>query len=102
MDSRHYREERKERERIINEIIGIGEKVATFKVDRGHRNGPELHTITTTGIVIIENERTHKLVTKLIARPAQIKRYFGDDNSPQVKQILKLAKEHNLMGYNEF
>ena len=88
MESRHYTFERTEREEII-EKIGIGEAVATFRIDRGHINGPELHTITTTGIIIIRNERTNKMITKLIARPKQIERYF--DNIKQ-KDTMKCRR----------
>ena len=76
MNTKHYTNDRQKREEIIRNVIGEGKEVETFKIDRGHRNGPELHTITTTGIIIIRNARTKKIVTKLIARPAQIKRYF--------------------------
>ena len=75
MTSRHYTADRNAREELIKRI-GNGTAITTIKVDRGHRNGAELHTITTTGIIEIRNERTHKLITKLIARPQQIKRYF--------------------------
>ena len=74
MTSRHYNRDRVMRERLIKEI-GIGKEIATFRVDRGHVNGAELHTITTNGIIVIRNERTNKMITKLIARPNQIKRY---------------------------
>ena len=73
--TRHYLTDRQKREALIK-TIGEGNAIATFTVDKHHRNGPELHTITDTGIIIIRNKRTKKLITKLIARPNQIKRYF--------------------------
>ena len=99
MISKHYIDERVERENKIKEI-GIGEAVATFRVDRGHRNGAELHTITTTAIIIIRNERTNKMVTKLIARPGQIERYF-DEKTETVLKLIKIAREHQAKGYNK-
>lgn len=99
MTSRHYNSERVARERLIKEI-GIGTEVATFRVDRNHPNGAELHTITTTGIIIIRNERTHKMVTKLIARPGQIRRY-PIKNAKVVEQLVEIAKEHQIKRYNE-
>ena len=98
MTSRHYNSERVAREMLIKKI-GIGSEVATFKVDKGHPNGPELHTITTTGIIIIRNARTKKLVTKLIARPGQITRYF-DKETDTVRKLVEIAKIHQSMGYN--
>lgn len=98
MTSTHYNKDRIEREKLIKKI-GIGKEVATFRVDRHHINGAELHTITSTGIIIIRNERTNKMVTKLIARPAQISRYF-DKETKEVRDIMKIAREHQILGYN--
>ena len=94
MTSRHYNRERVMRERLIKEI-GIGKEIATFRGDRGHVNGAELHTITTNGIIVIRNERTNKMITKLIARPNQIKRYGITD-----KKIIEIARKHQTLGYN--
>ncbi len=96
--SRHYTEDRKTREEIINKI-GTGKAIATVRVDRGHRNGAELHTITTTGIIIIRNERTHKMITKLIARPGQVRRYFTEITE-EVQKVIDIAREHQMMNYN--
>ena len=52
-------------------------------------------TVTDTGIIIIRNERTHKMVTKLIARPNQIKRY-----GIERKDVIEIAREHQTLGYN--
>ena len=89
MTTRHYIEERQDRENRIK-IIGQGKVIKSVVVDRGHRNGPEIHEITDTGIINIYNERTKKLVTKLIARPGQIKRYFINEVIP--KGLLERAK----------
>ena len=96
--SRHYTEDRQAREALIN-MIGTGEAIATVRVDKGHRNGAELHTITTTGIIIIRNERTHKMITKLIARPGQIRRYFTEITE-DIQKVIDIAREHQLMKYN--
>ena len=99
MKSCHYRYERKKREQLIKEVIGEGKAFQTFTIDRGHENGAELHTITTTGIIIIRNARTKKLITKLIARPAQIKRYFTIITEA-IQKIIELARIHTKLGYN--
>ena len=96
--SRHYTEDRQAREALIN-MIGTGEAIATVRVDKGHRNGAELHTITTTGIIIIRNERTHKMITKLIARPGQIRRYFTEITE-DIQNVINIAREHQIMKYN--
>lgn len=78
MTSKHYENDRKEREAIIR-LIGYGIIVGSFKVDRGHKNGLERHEISSTGIITIYNDRTNKLITKLVARPGQIRRYYNNE-----------------------
>ena len=95
--SRHYEQERKSREALIRKI-GTGTEFATFTIDKGHKNGPELHIITTTAIIIIKNERTDKTITKIIARPGQIKRYFSNITE-EVQKIINIAKEHDKKKY---
>ena len=75
--SEHYKNQRSVRNEVI-EMIGHGSICGVFSVDRGHHNGKEYHIITSTGIIFIENEESKKLVTALIARPKQIRRYYVD------------------------
>ena len=93
-------EERKERTDFIISQIGMGNPIRTFKWDKGHPNGPELHTITDTGIIIVRNERTNKLVTTLIARPGQIYRYYINENEIPPRYLLDIAQQHMDAGYN--
>ena len=95
----HYTDDRAERERIIVEVIGEGNPIDEIFVDKGHPKGPERHTLTDTGIIIVHNARTNKLVTKLIARPSQVKRFFKNKTIPS--KVMQLAREHQNMGYNE-
>lgn len=96
MQSRHLTNDRKSRMQAI-EVIGYGKPVATIEVDKGHRNGPEVHTLSTTGIVTIRNKRTRKVITYLIARPGQVMRFFNGD-APQ--DLLDLARAHQRLGLN--
>ena len=98
MDSKHWRKDRQTRSRIIAQI-GLGQVVKEVVVDCGHKNGPEVHKITTTGLVVIYNQRTGIMVTVLIARPNQIKRYYAENEAPQ--KIINLAFEHMRAGYNK-
>ena len=100
MESVHYINDRQAREHLIKKI-GYGKPVARFTVDRGHPNGAEIHEISTTAIVTIYNKRTGKLVTKLIARPAQIRRYYEAVGKVAPQDILNLAYEHSKKRYNE-
>ncbi len=99
MNSRHYTRDRQLRESIINQI-GIGNVIKEVVVDRGHRNGPEIHRITDTALILVYNQRTGILVTKLIARPAQILRYYREDE-PKPTKVVELARIHARMKYNE-
>ena len=99
MTSAHYTADRIDRENLIAEI-GEGNICASFIVDRGHKNGPEKHCITDNAIIIIYNAITEKMVTKLIARPGQIRRYYPDGDAPEY--LVQIAREHTYAGYNEF
>lgn len=104
MVSRHYKNKRYKREKFINKYInGDGKVVDSFIIDKGHIDGLERHDITENGIIIIYNTSTKKLVTKLVAREGQIKRYYestGKDPPPMYEKILELARWHESLGYN--
>lgn len=104
MVSKHYKKQRYIRERYINKYVdGDGYIVDGFVVDRGHPHGAEVHSITENGIIIIHNYYSGKLVSKLIARPRQIKRYYeftGRERPKEYDRILELARNHQTLGYN--
>lgn len=98
MTSKHYTHDRAAREKVIREI-GYGNTIKEMVVDKGHKNGPELHQLSDTGIITIYNNRTKKLITKLIARPGQIKRFF-DLNEIIPIDLMNLAILHQSMSLN--
>ena len=98
MTSKHWIQDRQKRQDLINKI-GQGDIIKTVEIDKGHKNGPEIHKISNTGIISIFNKRTKKLITCLIARPSQISRYYAKDETiPQ--NVLKLAREHQKLAFN--
>lgn len=99
MTSRHWNADREQRDRVIK-MIGEGTPVKTVVIDRGHKNGPEIHVVTSTAIVVIYNQRSGKMITKLVARPAQIARYYKE-NETVPANLLKLAKEHKRLNLNK-
>lgn len=101
MTSEHYNTERKSREYLIDFGIGFGHVVDDFVINRGHKDGPEIHILTSTGVIIIKNYSTHKIVTKLIARPQQIQRYYANVGEKAPVWLLTIAKQHNKLGYNK-
>lgn len=98
MTSKHYTSDRKNREELIK-AIGYGKTIKTAVVDKGHKNGPEIHELSDTGIITIYNQKTKKLITKLIARPGQIARYYARNEIIPAK-VMNLARQHQNFGYN--
>ncbi len=102
--SKHYKKSRYKREKFIDNYLNEGHIIDGFIVDKGHPMGVECHSITDNGIIIVHNIESGKLVTKLIARPQQIKRYYeftGRETPPEYEHILEVARQHNIAGYNE-
>ena len=100
----HYKNKRCKREKFIHKYIkGDGKIIDEFIIDKGHKNGLEIHQITDNAIIIIRNYNSGKLVTKLLARENQIKRYYKSTEKtppPQYKKVLFLARWHESLGYN--
>lgn len=96
----HLTNDRATRINAIKELIGFGKPVCGFKVDNHHRNGAEYHLITTTALILVFNYNSKKLVTVLIARPRQIRRYYEGTEVTAPAELLNLAREHQLAGYN--
>lgn len=98
----HYKRQRYKRERFIHKYLnGDGNVIDSFIVDKGHKNGLERHCVTDTGLIIIYNVDSGKLVTKLIARVAQIKRYYKDVDKEPPSWLLTLAEWHESLNYNK-
>lgn len=102
--SKHYNYKRGRRERLIkNQLHGDGNIIDGFIVDRGHKHGPEVHSLTDNGVIIIHNMGTGKLITKLLARKEQIERYYSDgrEKPPEYNRVIELAKWHESLNYND-
>lgn len=81
-------------ERLIIEECAKVIKIAL--VDKGHKNGHEIHMVYNNGIVKIYNQNTRKFVTVLIARVPQIERY----KIKVTKTMRNKIKSHIKQGYN--
>lgn len=101
MTSEHYRTERESREYLIDFGIGFGHVVDDFVINRGHKDGPEIHSVTDTGIIIIYNKKSGKMVAKLIARPGQVIRYYKNEGKEIPWEIVKIAKRHQAEFCNQ-
>lgn len=102
MVSNHYKTNRYDREKFINSRLdGDGKIIDSFIVDRGHPKGAEIHSVTDNGIIIIRNQVTGKLVTKLIARPSQLKKLYNNVDREPPKWLLNLCFLHQVAHYNK-
>ena len=98
----HYRNDRGARKQVVSASTLV--PLYSFIVDTGHPNGNEIHTITERAEIIIQNERTKKVVTVLFARPAQVTRYWKlmnknlptDENFSLVQKFAKSNLDRNL------
>ena len=81
-------------ERLIIEESAKVLKIAV--VDKGHKNGNEIHLVYNNGIVKIYNANTRKFITVLIARVPQVERY----KVKITKTMRKKIESHIAKGYN--
>ena len=81
-------------ERLIIEESAKVIKIAV--VDKGHKNGNEIHIVYNNGVVKVYNARTRKFITVLIARVPQIERY----KVKITKTMRNKIKSHIAKGYN--
>jgi hypothetical protein len=86
--------ERMARQHVVETLKG--EVHMSFIVDTNHHNGLEVHTVLTSGVVVIGNLKGKRLITWLIARPNQLKRY-GIGN----KDIITKSIQNTRMGLNQ-
>ena len=81
-------------ERLIFEESAKVLKIAV--VNKGHKNGSEIHVIYNNGVVKVYNEHTRKFITVLIARVPQVERY----NIKVTKTMKSKIESHIANGYN--
>ena len=73
-----------------------------FVVDKGHKNGAEVHVVHDNATIYIFNRRTHRKITVLVARPGQIRRYWNKGWVPaDIKPLLNLAFENQKQELNQ-
>ena len=82
-------------ERLIIEESAKVLKIAV--VNKGHKNGNEIHLVYNNGVVKIYNANTRRFITVLIARVPQIERY----KIKVTKTMRSKIKSHIKQGYNQ-
>ena len=82
-------------ERLIYEESAKVIKIAV--VDKGHKNGNEIHLVYNNGVVKVYNQNTRKFITVLIARVPQVERYKVKITKTMRNKIKSQIKQ----GYNQ-
>lgn len=75
-----------------------------FLVDKGHKEGPEIHCLSKCGVIYILNEKKYKygmpaLITVLFARPEQYKRLLdiiNEEIPPETKKYCSRWKREKV------
>lgn len=78
-----------------------GEIVDTFFVDKGHKDGAELHCVSENGVIWVLNERKCCLVTVLFGRPNQVKRLYKACGMWYPQELIERCIENQMCGLNE-
>ena len=103
--SDHAREDRVARFELVSKLDPNPTIDKAFIVDRGHRNGKEIHCVSQKGIIYILNLRKYlkdynSLVTVMIARPRQVTRLYEACNLLASENIVNHCRHNQQMGYN--
>lgn len=68
-----------------------------YIINKGHRNGYEIHVIYNNGVIRIYNQKTGKHITDLIARIPQVERY----GIKVTKTMKRKIRTHVKAGMNQ-
>ena len=106
--TQHFSVERqKRRNEALNRLLDKNDYLdCVLSVDRGHKEGCELHCITHSGLIFILNEdkflitNQPSLITILNARVGQLTRYGSEYYQPDAYTLQK-GREHEKNGDNE-
>lgn len=96
----HCKFEREERlENIEKEARPVKNFIAV--VDKGHKNGPEVHALFSDGSIRIYNFESHKLITILFARIGQAKRIMDEKQTDRLpSDVFERCMENLYDGKN--
>ena len=99
LDATNHITKRSKRVQIANMLLltESASLIGYYVIDTGHENGLEVHAVYNNGIVKVYNANSHKFITVLIAREAQIARY----QIRITKTMHKKIKSHIEQGYNQ-
>lgn len=93
--SKHYVEDRTERQALIETIGGIGNTIYTKIQADVKRKRIYRYEITDNAILLVKSMDGAKLVTMMVARPSRITRYWAD--APE--WLIMKSVEYTKKGY---
>ena len=103
----HWDTERFQREQVVLDLMEENEHIMkSFLVDKGHKNGKEIHCVTSSGLIFILNEKRfinkekNPLITILIARKGQLTRLYHSCHLYVPEFLMRIAGEHQRQHLN--
>lgn len=96
--SYHYSKDRQVREKVITEMIGNGKIIKTVTMQEKNRSFPATYQISDTGIVTILDVSMTMIITRIVASPNRLRRYY--QNEPLPEKLLKNAINNVRKGYD--
>ena len=97
--TKHLTEDRMDRVVFIATTIGFGEIMEEFYIEDNH--GKHYECVTSTGVIIIKDLSKKVIITMFVGRMAQIKRLYGDKESPRnLKAIIKRNEKKGWAGFS--
>lgn len=88
----HVNSERQDRLKLISKKHKI-DKI--FLIDKGHKNGKELHIITTQSCILIFNYESKRFITVLFARPNQLIRLYDAVGLKVSNEMLETCRQYS-------
>ena len=98
-ETKHYSNDRIARKELINHLGGIGIGLYSWLVI-DNKNRQQTHTLTNNGMIVISNLK-NEIVTILIARPNQIRRYF-EELPKGLERMVEEAMKRKKFNFNDF
>ena len=102
MNTYHFRVERKGRFEYIEATCGLGEEVVSEIFQSPTSTLPSYNTLTTTGVIIVRNVDTKKIVTMFIATMPQAMAIYRTATGGRLPDWLyKQVKRNQVLRVNQ-
>lgn len=102
--SEHLKKDRAGRFDVLDMVGGFGNEVMEQVIVHPSDNLPQLHVLTDNGIIKVyrlRDGKRKKMITFLLARPNQLKRFKGNLDIATGRHIIERCRFYEKMGYNK-